>query len=146
VINVDFSIVTAFRVALTKIPTVPELLSAVNLTMLPVEPFSEPSELEVITHAYVMPELGQAEVHDGVAVNASELPGETDGEVGLMATDMRVLATPVMSITVDASTVCDPSVALTKMPTDPDRTSATKFTEEELPLRDPNVSLESFQT
>jgi hypothetical protein len=66
VITVDASFVTPLYVALTKIPTVPALLPAMNDIDAPL-PLSVPIPLLVRDHEYAMPE-GQVTLHVGVAV------------------------------------------------------------------------------
>jgi hypothetical protein len=66
VITVELSFVTLLSVAFTKIPTVPAVVPAVNVTEAPL-PVREPSVLLVRDQAYVMVP-GQVELHVGLAV------------------------------------------------------------------------------
>jgi hypothetical protein len=78
------------RVAFTKIPTVPAVLPAVNVTGEPAEVFSEPIALLVMVHEYEVPD-GQVELHVGVATKDCEPPRATVAPVGLIATEVRVI-------------------------------------------------------
>jgi hypothetical protein len=116
VITVELSLVTPFSVALTKIPTVPTVLPAVNVIEEPL-PLIDPIPLFVRDHEYEMPE-GHVAVHVGVAVNVCWPPVFTEGLVGLTDTEVRETEA-VIVISVDAVFVTLLYVALTKMPTIP---------------------------
>jgi hypothetical protein len=110
VIMVELTKVFAPRVALTKMPTVPVLVPALNVTDEPL-PVSVPSVLLVRVHTYVMLP-GQVLLQVGVAVMSWFPLVNTTGVPGVTVTDDRVTA-KVMVMTVEATFVTPPRVALT---------------------------------
>jgi hypothetical protein len=120
--------------------TVPAVVPAVKVSVL-LEPLSVPRLVLERAQAYDMPEVGQVDVHTGVAVKVVWLPEATEGVVGDNVTEVRELASPETVITVLVPTVVVPSVALTKIPTVPEVVPAVKVTEVPLPLSEPSAML-----
>jgi hypothetical protein len=115
------------RVALTKIPTAPEVVPAVKVTVAPL-PLSEPRVLLVRAQAYVTV-LGHVELHVGVAVNAVPVLTPTEGAVGLTATEVKTeLGAVKVTIATELCTVRPPRVPLTMIPTVPTLPDAVKMT------------------
>jgi hypothetical protein len=82
--------VAPLSVALTKRPTVPRVLPAVNVTEAPVVELSVPIAPFVRVHEYETPE-GQGDVQVGVAVNGGVVAFvETVNEVGSTLTETTV--------------------------------------------------------
>jgi hypothetical protein len=138
VIIVELPFSVPLSVALTKMPTVPPVLPALNLSVLPL-PLSEPSVVLDKAQTNVMPEAGHVELHFKVAVNVVALPAETEGDVGDRVTEVRV--TPETVITVFPFTSFPLSVAFTNMPTVPETVDAVNVTEEPAPLSVPSEVL-----
>jgi hypothetical protein len=117
--------VTLLSVALTKSPTVPNVLPAVKFTAEPV-PLIVPIAPSVRAHEYVVPE-GQVPLHVGVAVKTCLPLVATVAVAGLTDTEARVTE---MVISAELMIVTPLSVALTKSPTFPAVLPAVKVTEE----------------
>jgi hypothetical protein len=75
----------------------------------------------------VIPDVGQVELHVGVAVKTFVPPEATEGEVGDTATEFRVMGGARTVITVDVPAVFAPSVAFTYRPTVPAMVPAVKL-------------------
>jgi hypothetical protein len=113
VITVEVDTVVTPSVALTYMPTVPAVVTAVNVVVGPAERLIEPNVVLVRAHAYVIPVAGQVALHVGVAVNDVALLMPTAGAFGETATDMIVMGNVVTVITVEVPTVVPLRVALT---------------------------------
>jgi hypothetical protein len=96
----------------------------VKFVSAPLAAVSVPSAVLVRVHAYVIPLVGQVELHVGVAVKGCLVLATTVGEVGSNDTEFRVSAVTV--ITVCAPLVVAPSVTLTYSPTVPTVVPAVK--------------------
>jgi hypothetical protein len=120
--------IVPLRVAFTKIPTVPEVVPAVKVTVAPL-PLSEPNVPLVSAQAYVIVS-GQVTLHVGVAVKTVPVLAPTEGAVGLTVTEVRVIG--VVVIVIIAAELCSViplSVAFTKRSTTPAVLFAVKVTE-----------------
>jgi hypothetical protein len=142
VISVDPSLVIPFNVALTKIPTDPWTVPAVNVCVDP-EPLRAPRVGLESAHTYVTVP-GQVEVQVGVAVKGCVPVVLTVGVSGPTATEVRLMTVTVM--TVDAILVFAPRVALTKIPPVTAVGPAVKVTVAPVPVIAPRVALVTDQT
>jgi hypothetical protein len=143
VITVEATSFVPPSVALTKMPTVPAVVPAVNVSEAPL-PLIDPIVVLERAQTYEM-FPGQVALHVGVALKSCFPPMATVGVSGLTATETRLMGAVVTVITVDASLVVPLSEALTKSPAVPAVVPALKVTVLPLPLRDPSAMLVSDQ-
>jgi hypothetical protein len=98
VITVEASMVIPFSVALTKMPPVTAVAPPVKVTATPVTALSVPRVVLVRVHAYVIPEGQGLTLHVGSAVKGIVPLVDTEGSIGLTATEERVMAAVTMSV------------------------------------------------
>jgi hypothetical protein len=111
VITVESPFVVAPSVAFTKMPTVPAVDPALNVSVDP-EPERVPRAVLDRLQTYVMLP-GHVALHAGVAVKSCEPVAPSVGAVGVRTTEFRVIGAEVTVIVVEDPLVVVLSVALT---------------------------------